>query len=594
VGDFATPEGRPRPVGCPEARGLSLGRRPQLLIVIAVILAIFAMPPLSARAEDQTYGADLRTGNVALLTSVTLVQHKSRNLRLDVPFAVVEVADPEIADARAVSDRQLIILGKKIGATNILLYDTKRTLIGVVDVEVKLDARSLASKIREGSGGGGIRVNDVNGKLVLSGNGGDSQTVERAMSVAAGLGPAGVVNAMKVATPQQVMLKVRFVEADRLAARNLGIRWAFFKQNGNMAGVIGTQQSTNLFASPLFPASTSTGGVTTTTTSAGIATTSTTPLSVFDVVGGVGGTGSPFATIITQIVNSKFGSLDAVLSALEAQNVIRDLAEPNLIAMSGETADFLAGGEYPVPVVSAASAGTLPTVTIEYKKFGVQLSFTPTVLARGVISLKLMPEVSALDYAHAVTIAGTTVPALTSRRARTTVELRDGQTFAIAGLLQADTIGDVEQLPWVGSIPVLGALFRSTQFQRNETELVVLVTPYLVKPVPPGKQLKTPLDTSLAGNDLDLFLNGQPEVPKTPPFTPNPFSGLQSLFGGIEPGPPVPAPAPAPVPVVAAPVPVPVAVPVPVPAPVPQGDGASHYDPATGYFVDPPAAGGGK
>jgi pilus assembly protein CpaC len=429
-------------------------------------------------------------------------------------------------------------------------------LIGVVDVEVKLDTRSLGSKIREGSGGTGIQVNDVYGKLVLSGNGGDSQTVERALNVAAGLAPGGVVNALKLTTPQQVMLKVRFVEADRTAARNLGIRWAFFKQNGNAAGVIGTQTTSGLIpANPAFPSSTTFPQVNSNT---GISN------SVLDVVGGAGGTGSPFATIITQIVNSKFGSLDAVLSALEQQQVLRQLAEPNLIAMSGETADFLAGGEYPVPVVSAASAGTLPTVTIVYKEFGVKLSFTPTVLARGVISLKLMPEVSALDFADAVSISGTVIPALTTRRARTTVELRDGQSFAIAGLLQADSTRLQDQLPWLGSVPVLGALFRSSQFQQNETELVVLVTPYLIKPVPPGKQLKTPLDTSLAGNDLDFFLNGQPEVPKTPPVVPNPFTGVQSQFGGIEPGPPAPVP-------LAGSVPAPVPVAAPVPAPVPDG-----------------------
>src|SRR3984893_12298284 len=151
--------------------------------------------------------------------------------------------------------------------------------------------------------------------------------------------------------------------------------------------------------------------------------------------------------------------LDVVLSALEDQRVIRQLAEPNLLAMSGETADFLAGGEYPVPVVSAASGGTLPTVTISYKEFGVKLSFTPTVLGRGVISLKLVPEVSQLDFANAVTIAGTTIPSLTTRRARTTVELRDGQSFAIAGQLQADSARAQDQLLWLGSVPVLGALF---------------------------------------------------------------------------------------------------------------------------------------
>jgi pilus assembly protein CpaC len=569
LGEFDMAEGEPGPVGSPSARIIPLRGRLRPLIVLAVILAIFALPQLLGRAAAQTNDARLRSGNVDLLTSVTLVQHKSRNLRLDVPFAVVEVADPDIADARAISDRQLFILGKKIGATNVLLYSASRQLIGVVDVEVKLDTRSLGSKIREGSGGKGIRVNDVYGKLVLSGNGGDSQTVARAMSVAAGLAPAGVVNALKVTTPQQVMLKVRFVEATRTAARNLGVRWEFFKRSGNLAGVAGTQTGSSKFN--VGPGQFTFGPVPPATS-----------LPVLDVVGGAAGVGSPFATIITQIVNNSSAKLDVVLSALEEQNVIRKLAEPNLIAMSGETADFLAGGEFPVPVVSPGNGG-LSTVTITYKEFGVKLSFTPTVLARGVISLKLVPEVSELDFANAVTISGSVIPSLTTRRARTTVELRDGQSFAIAGLLQADSTRNQDQLPWLGSVPVLGALFRSAQYQANETELVVLVTPYLIKPVPPGKKLKTPLDSSLAGNDLDYFLNGQPEVPKTPPFAPNPFGGVQSLFGGIEPGPPIPAS-----------VPVAAVAPVTEPGPEPQGNGALHYDPATGYFTDPPAHGGGQ
>jgi pilus assembly protein CpaC len=580
VREFEVPEGGSEPAGCSSARIIPLGGRRRPLIVLAVILAIFAIPQLFGRAAAQTNDARLRTGNVDLLTSVTLVQHKSRNLRLDVPFAVVEVADPDIADARAISDRQLFILGKKIGATNVLLYGPSRQLIGVVDVEVKLDTRSLGSKIREASGGKDIHVDDVGGKIVLRGNSGDSQTVQRAMEVAAGLAPAGVVNALKVTTPQQVMLKV---PSSRRIARRPAISASaghFFKQNGNLAGVVGTQQGSSLFNTSSFPASTSLGGVTTTTTSAGTTIASTTPSSVLDVVGGVGGVGSPFATIITQIVNSRFGSLDAVLSALEEQSVIRQLAQPDLVALSGETASFLAGGEYPIPVVSSG-AGALPTVTIEYKEFGVKLNFTPTVLARGVISLKLAPEVSNIDEALAVTIGGVSVPGLLIRKAQTTVELRDGQSFAIAGLLQANSTRQLDQLPWLGTVPIIGALFRSSQFQQNETELVVLVTPYLIKPVPPGKQLKTPLDTSLAGNDLDFFLNGRPEVAKTPPAFVNEQGQVQSLAGAIAPG------APGIPPVAGVPV-------APAVASVPQGDGFLRYDPATGYFVDPPAHGGGQ
>jgi pilus assembly protein CpaC len=176
-----------------------------------------------------------------------------------------------------------------------------------------------------------------------------------------------------------------------------------------------------------------------------------------------------------------------------------------------------------VSFITNLQAGSLSTAIWK-------LSFTPTVLSRGVISLKLVPKVSALDFANAVTVAGTTIPALTIRLVRTTVELRDGQSFGIAGLLQASSTRDQNQVPWLGSVPVIGALFRSAAYQANETELVALVTPYLIKPVPPDKKLKTPLDTSLAGNDFDYFLNGHPEVPKTPPFTFNPFGGCKACL----------------------------------------------------------------
>ncbi|HKQ55099.1 MAG TPA: type II and III secretion system protein family protein, partial [Methyloceanibacter sp.] len=179
----------------------------------------------------------------------------------------------------------------------------------------------------------------------------------------------------------------------------------------------------------------------------------------------------------------------------------------------GETARFHAGGEFPVPVPTATTAG-VPTITIEYKKFGVELSFTPTVLSRGTVDLRVFPSVSELDFANAVRIAGFNVPALTVREAETRVELRDGQSFAIAGLLQDENRRQVSQVPWVGSVPVLGALFRSSQYLKKETDLVVVVTPRLVRPAVPGQRLATPLDSRLPSNDVDFFLNGQPEVKK--------------------------------------------------------------------------------
>jgi pilus assembly protein CpaC len=222
----------------------------------------------------------------------------------------------------------------------------------------------------------------------------------------------------------------------------------------------------------------------------------------------------PFGSLLTSIVRtSNGGSVDLLITALENKGLVRRLAEPNLIALSGDAARFLAGGEFPVPIPQTTTTG-FPTVTIEYKKFGVELAFVPTVLSRGVINLRVEPSVSELDFNNAVTIQGTTVPALTRRDARTTVELRDGQSFAIAGLLQTRNTQDVSQLPWIGSVPVLGTLFRSSSYQQQETDLVIIVTPRLVAPAVPGQQLASPLDSRLPANDVDFFLNGQMEVRK--------------------------------------------------------------------------------
>ena len=192
----------------------------------------------------------------------------------------------------------------------------------------------------------------------------------------------------------------------------------------------------------------------------------------------------PFGVVLANLVN-KGNRVDVLITALENKGLIRSLAEPNLMALSGDTAQFLAGGEFPVPI-AATSANGIVTPTIEFKPFGVRLSFTPTVLANGIINLRIAPEVSALDFANAVTISGTTIPSVVKRDAMTTVELRDGQSFAIAGLLQANDTRLREQLPWLGSVPVLGALFSSSNYQKHETDLVIIVTPRLVQPAPPG------------------------------------------------------------------------------------------------------------
>jgi len=225
------------------------------------------------------------------------------------------------------------------------------------------------------------------------------------------------------------------------------------------------------------------------------------------VSGGVLSGAAPFGFLIAQLAGGKF-PLDVELNALEQKGLVRNLAQPNLVALSGDTASFLAGGEYPIPV-----PGSLGAITIEYKKYGVGLAFTPTVLNDGVINLVIKPNVSQLDPAHSVSVAnGISVPALTVREASTTVELRDGQSFMLGGLLQNDSQTNQDQLPWLGDVPVLGALFRSAAYQKNETDLVIVVTPHVVRPLRPSDTVHTPLDNTLPGNDIDFFLMGQAEV----------------------------------------------------------------------------------
>jgi pilus assembly protein CpaC len=199
--------------------------------------------------------------------------------------------------------------------------------------------------------------------------------------------------------------------------------------------------------------------------------------------------------------------IQAMINALEQKGVARSLAEPNLVALSGDTASFLAGGEFPFPVQSTNNA-----ISIEFKKFGVGLAFTPTVMATSLINLKIEPEVSQIDPSNVVRVGGVEIPSLIVRRANTTIELRDGQSFAIAGLLQSINSVNQNQLPWIGNIPILGALFRSSSYQKQETDLVIIVTPRIVRPTRPGDLVRTPLDNTLPPNDVDFFLHGVAEL----------------------------------------------------------------------------------
>jgi pilus assembly protein CpaC len=492
------------------------------VIVLGAALAFFDSADRAGAADRQASNAYGSAGGGGVIVSemtdvrrVKVVVNKSRTFRIETAFATIVAGSPDIIDVKSLSDHLIYIQGKQTGTTNVILFDTSMKQIGVLDVEVGLDAATLQQNIRASTGTQGIRVSASEGQVVLSGTAADAVAAERAMSIATGSVAKGgiVVNAMSVAAPQQVMLEVRFLEVARTAQRNLGVNLFAANANGtNVANTgLGAPIPSAIGRAPI-------GGV----NSSGSTPVGANPAGSLPILGtiatlGTSATGvpvQPFGSLLTSIIRTSSGVyVDALISALEEKGLLRRLAEPNLIALSGDAARFLAGGEFPVPIPNTTTNG-FPTVTIEYKKFGVELAFVPTVLSRGVINLRVEPSVSELDFTNAITIQGTTVPALTRRDARTTVELRDGQSFAIAGLLQTRNQEAISQVPWIGSVPVLGTLFRSSSYQQQETDLVIIVTPRLVAPAVPGQQLASPLDSRLPPNDVDFFLNGQMELRK--------------------------------------------------------------------------------
>ncbi|MCK1658460.1 type II and III secretion system protein family protein [Bradyrhizobium sp. 151] len=488
----------------------------------------------SSGFTDRATAADRRGSSGGVIVSemndvqrVKLVVNKSRTFKVDTAFATIVAGSSDIVDVKSLSDHLIYVQGKQTGTTNVILFDSSMKQIGILDVEVVIDTGNLQQNIRSSTGGQGIRVSASEGQVVLSGVAADAVTAERAMAIATSTVAKGgvVVNAMSVAAPQQVMLEVRFLEVSREAGRNLGVNLYAANANGTNVGNTGLGSTAAVGRTPIggvngltrVPTTGNTSVLNPSSTSVGANPAGSLPIlgTLGTLAGTAGGIApAPFGSLLTSIIRtSSGGSVDLLISALETKGLARRLAEPNLTTLSGDAARFLAGGEFPVPIPTQTQNG-FPTITIDYKKFGVELAFVPTVLSRGVINLRVEPSVSELDFANAVTIQGTTVPALTRRDARTTVELRDGQSFAIAGLLQTRNRQDVSQLPWIGSVPVIGTLFSSKSYQQEETDLVIIVTPRLVAPAAPGQQLASPLDSRLPANDVDFFLNGQMEVRK--------------------------------------------------------------------------------
>ncbi len=470
----------------------------QWFLPVLALLAVFCAAERPAFANGSgkslsSYYIDRNTQRI----DVHIVLHKSETVHADFPFGDALVGDPEVADVVPLTNQSIYILGKKVGVTRLSLLDSKKQVLGVVDIEVTYDLDILRRQLQGNPAFSKIHVSSVNGKVLITGVAPDAVALAQIMTFADQLAPHDVTNGMTVAAPQQVMLEVRFIEASRELDRGLGVNWATAGKVGAVTGNENIIPNSNTGAA---------SGI------SDIGNGNFSNSSVFNLGSGLASSVIPYGTIAGRVLNGGVKA-DAFVSALEEKGLARRLAEPNLIAMSGDTASFLAGGEFPFPV-SANAAGQ---ISVEFKKYGVGLAFTPTVLSNGQINLKIEPEVSELDTTNTVQINGYSIPSLSVRRASTTVELRDGQSFAIAGLLQGSHLADTRQLPWAGDVPVLGTLFRSQSFQKKETDLVILVTPRLIRPKVPGEKFATPLDNRKPANDGEFFLLGKQEVEVSKP-----------------------------------------------------------------------------
>lgn len=431
------------------------------------LMGLILTAPMASSAIAQN--AILSVSRGAVSSRISVAVNRAIVVESDRPFAELSVANPAIADIASLSDRSIYVLGKTPGATTLTIFDQDGQLVANVDVRVVPDIAEFKERLAQILPGERIDVRTANDGIVLSGRVSGSRKVARAMELAELYAPGKVTNLMMVGGSQQVMLQVRFAEMQRSVAKSLG----------SSIGASNTQAITDGVAIGSGGFGVTSGGLASDPTSNG----------AIGIGFGIGGL-----------------AVNVLIEALESKGMARTLAEPNIVAISGQTARFLAGGEYPVPVQDADGA-----VSVTYRPFGVELNFKPTVIDDDLINLELETTVSSIDQDTSfVTGGGLQLAAFKVRRANTTVEMRDGQSFAIAGLLQDDFSDSSGQVPWIGDVPILGALFRSAEFQRKQTELVIIVTPHLVTPTS-SDALALPTDRMRIPSEAELFLNGRVE-----------------------------------------------------------------------------------
>ncbi|HEX4637714.1 MAG TPA: type II and III secretion system protein family protein, partial [Rhizomicrobium sp.] len=422
---------------------------------------------------------------------LTLGLNKAAVVQLDQDARDVLVSNPDMVDAVVRTPRRIFLLANKVGQTNAFFFDSQGKQILTLDIRVEKDVVDLAGLMKASLPNAAIQVQAMNDNVVLTGSAASALEASRAADLAARFtGDAKkVVNMISVAGGQQVMLKVRVAEMDRNIAKQFGVNLAAAKVVGGTPLAVSTANQFNLVGAALSDLSgVAAGQVCTTASSAS----------------------NPFGALTNGGVCTIQNNVQGQLKALERVGLVHMLAEPNLTAVSGETAKFLAGGEFPVP----ASRDRDGNVTVEFKQFGVGLAFTPVVLGPGRISLQLSSEVSELSNTGSFTAsssisqAGLTIPALTVRRTATTIELPSGGSFAVAGLMQHNTKQVIDGFPGVKDLPVLGALFRSRDFADDQTELVVLVSAYLVEPTSEAA-LAAPTDGFIPPTDPETLLLGR-------------------------------------------------------------------------------------
>jgi len=459
-----------------------LARASLLLLAVLAAESAGAQNVPSVRLQiDREFGA---------AQELALEAGQNRLLILSEEIGRIAVADPTVADLKVVTPTQVLLTAKGVGSTDLTIWNRNNQPL-VIALLVTKNLDGLRKQLKDLFPGEAVTVSGAGELVVLSGEVSDLRMPER-MAQVARLHAKEVANLVKVTGNQQVQLEVKFAEVSRTGLRDLGLNFFYKSASGNqVGGLTGNGVSPgNFLNTTQNPAIPGTGA-------RGLAVPGVQPPDVY---------APQFANQGFSLFFSNFPSFpfSAMLSVLEEKGLAKVLAEPTLVTLSGQEAKFVAGGEIPIPLAS-----TLGSVTVDWKKFGIMLNFTPTVISENTIHLKLAAEVSALDPTTSVTIAGSTIPGLTNRESETTVRLGNGQSFAIAGLLSDKIQSQIDQIPWLGSIPILGALFRSSQYQRQETELLVVITARLAEPVAPHQL--PPLPTDYEQNDpsdFQLFMLG--------------------------------------------------------------------------------------